>query len=479
MPEENLNQPINQAPEQADPFYKETLLLYNEQNGAVEAVSELKQDGRQYKAITTSPLTANKPAFFDLRNSSAVGAFIKGFLSQENAKPFHFLKVAADKASEVAQSLLRLADNPKDPEGLKALNDHRVTSFQLERVKFDTQDLHLQELKEMGVVVTPKELEAMKLGLPTTELHNINLKVGDLSVAGEFALRPFRDLNGDVQVGLESALARPEFEREEFRMMFTASDKEQMLSGKTPDRLYEMPNPHTGEKEWCYVTLNPATNRFVTVPRREVPELRFFNGVRLTDAQQENLASGSRVQVEGCTMRNGDITYSGKVGFDALTREYRMTDYRYSKPSIPESLSKQLDERQLGRREESRRSRLFEGEGPPDSRTQRQAAFVHHPAQSPDQRRGLRLHEPAPSGAAGLPDKTVGAETALEAGTGARDAEPGPETLMPHDDGTTRSNVVQRAPPAVSRGAAPFAAPLPTDDRAAQPVGIRGLQPES
>ena len=271
MPEENLNQPINQAPEQADPSYKETLLLYNEQNGAVEAVSELKQEGRQYKAITTSPLTANKPAFFDLRNSSAVGAFIKGFLSQENAKPFHFLKVAADKASEVAQSLLRLADNPKDPEGLKALNDHRVTSYQLERVKFDTQDLHLQELKEMGVVVTPKELEAMKLGLPTTELHNISLKVGDLSVAGEFALRPFRDLNGDVQVGLESALARPEFEREEFRMMFTASDKEQMLSGKTPDRLYEMPNPHTGEKEWCYATLNPATNRLATVPGAKSP----------------------------------------------------------------------------------------------------------------------------------------------------------------------------------------------------------------
>lgn len=46
---------------------------------------------------------------------------------------------------------------------------------------------------------------------------------------------------------------------------------------------------------------------------------------------------------------------------------------------------------------------------------------------------------------------------------------------MPHDDGTTRSNVVQRAPPAVSRGAAPFAAPLPTDDRATQPVGIRRL----
>ena len=40
MSEENQNQIVNQAPEQADPNYKETLLLYNEKNGAVEAVSE-------------------------------------------------------------------------------------------------------------------------------------------------------------------------------------------------------------------------------------------------------------------------------------------------------------------------------------------------------------------------------------------------------------------------------------------------------
>ena len=452
MPEENLNQPINQAPEQADPSYKETLLLYNEQNGAVEAVSELKQEGRQYKAITTSPLTANKPAFFDLRNSSAVGAFIKGFLSQENARPFHFLKVAADKASEVAQSLLRLADNPKDPEGLKALNDHCVTSYQLERVKFDTPDLHLQELKEMGVVVTPKELEAMKLGLPTTELHNISLKVGDLSVAGEFALHPFRDLNGDVQVGLESALARPEFEREEFRMMFTASDKEQMLSGKTPDHLYEMPNPHTGEKEWCYVTLNPATNRFVTVPRRErraadrcpagEPRLgKPCAGRGVHDAQRRYHLFGegrlrcpyARIPDDGLPLQQ---TLHSRIAFETAGRTAAC------------------------RREESRRARLLEGEGPPDSRTQRQAALMYYPAQSPDQRRGLRLHEPAPSGAAGHPDETAGAEAAPKTGAGARSAEPGPETLMPHDDGTTRSEVVQRAPPAVSCGAAPIAAPL-------------------
>mgnify|MGYP000581798533 CR=1 FL=1 len=54
MPEENQNQNRhpNQTPEQADPNYKETLLLYNEKNGAVEAVSDLKQSGNQYKVTT-------------------------------------------------------------------------------------------------------------------------------------------------------------------------------------------------------------------------------------------------------------------------------------------------------------------------------------------------------------------------------------------------------------------------------------------
>ena len=90
--------------------------------------------------------------------------------------------------------------------------------------------------------------------------------------------------------------------------MFSTSEREQMMAGKTPDRLYELPNPHTGEKEWCFATLNPATNRLVTIPKRDVPELRYFNGVRMDDTQQNELALGGRVFVEGCAMRGSDIT---------------------------------------------------------------------------------------------------------------------------------------------------------------------------
>ena len=348
MPEENQNQIPNQAPEQADPKYKETLLLYNEKNGAVEAVSDLKQSGNQYKVTTTQPLSANKPAFFDLWGKYDIAlSFIKGFKSVESNQSFRFLQVAADKASDLAQKLINLVNNPKDPEGLKALHEHTVTSYQLEKVKFNPSDLKLQELKEMGIIVTPKELEAMKHGLPCTELHDVNLKIGNMPIVGQFALHPYKDQNGDVQVGLTSALPRPEFEREEYRMMFSTSEKEQLLAGKTPDRLYELPNPHTGKKEWCFATLNPATNRLVTVPKSDVPALRYFNGVRLDDTQQNELALGGRVFVEGCAMRGSDITYSGKVGFDVLSNEYKMTDYKFSKPYISPALAERLDERQL------------------------------------------------------------------------------------------------------------------------------------
>lgn len=347
MSEENQNQHPSQAPEQANPNYKETLLIYNEQNGAVEAVSKLDEQNKRYKLTTTQPLTANKPGFFDLwGNYNLALSFIKGFKSVESNQSFRFLQVAADKASDLAQKLINLANNPKDPDGLKALHEHTVTSYQLEKVKFNPVNLKLQELKEMGIVVSSAELEKMKHGLPCTELHDVNLKVGNMPIVGQFALHPYKEQNGEVQVGLTSALPRPEFEREEYRQMFSTSEKEQLLAGKTPDRLYELSNLHTGEKKWCFVALNPATNRLESVPKNEVPDLRYFNGVRLDDTQQKELALGGRVFVEGCAMRGSDITYSGKVGFDVFSKEYKMTDYQFSRPYISPQLDRQLDERQ-------------------------------------------------------------------------------------------------------------------------------------
>ena len=290
----------------------------------------------------------------------------------------------------------------------------------------------------MGIIVTPKELEAMKHGLPCTELHDVNLKIGNMPIVGQFALHPYKDQNGDVQVGLTGALPRPEFEREEYRMMFSTSEREQMMAGKTPDRLYELPNPHTGEKEWCFATLNPATNRLVTIPKRDVPELRYFNGVRMDDTQQNELALGGRVFVEGCAMRGSDITYSGKVGFDVLSNEYKMTDYKFSRPLYLSAA------RQAARRPsahgpaESRRSGLFEGEGTSHSGQERQGAELHPAHRPPLEQRGLRFLAAAPSGA-GKAGVEAGAESRDSAGAGSGSGSgPRPQTLICPCDGNPR-----------------------------------------
>ena len=303
----------------------------------MQAVSDLRHSGNDYQVATTQPLSENAPAFFQLKDSPAAAAFIAGFKSQKDNDNFRFLRVAANKVGEVVQALHNLTNNPKDEEGLKALREHTVTSYQLDKVKFATPDLHLQELQQMGIIVSPQELEAMKLGLSTQEIHDLNFKLGNMSVVGQFALSPYRDQNNEVQIGLQSVLARPEYEREEYKMVFSTSDKETLAAGRTLDRLVELPNPHTGEKEWCHVGLNRATNRFVTVPHREVNDISYFNGVRLTDAQKEIAMTGGRFRVEGCQARNiPDLTYAGTVQFDVHAREYRMTDYAYSRPYIPQ-----------------------------------------------------------------------------------------------------------------------------------------------
>ena len=80
MSEENQNQRPIPAPEQADPNYKETLLLYNEKNGAVEAVSKLDEQNGRYKVTTTQPLTANKPAFYERPGGAQGAARAYGYL---------------------------------------------------------------------------------------------------------------------------------------------------------------------------------------------------------------------------------------------------------------------------------------------------------------------------------------------------------------------------------------------------------------
>lgn len=337
---------LNQAPEPGDPNYKETLLVREPESGSIMAVSDLKTIGNRREVHTTQPLSANKPGFYNFRSSNAVAAFITGFKSQKDAQPFQFLKTSMDKVSDLAQTLLRLNDNPKDEQGLKALRDHTVNPSQLERVKFDTHELPLAELQELGVVVSPQEIEAMKMGLPPKALHDATVQLGNLSFSGQYALHPYRDHNGEARMGFDTALAMPEFMNEDYKAMFSTSEKEAMVAGKTLDRLVKITDPHSKQEEWCHVGFNPVTNKLITVPKSEVTAPGYFNGQRVDADKKEILDMGGRVRLEGCSYYGSDNSFSGTLQYDVHTRTYTMSDYKFDRPYIAPSLDKQLDDKQ-------------------------------------------------------------------------------------------------------------------------------------
>ena len=175
---------------------------------------------------------------------------------------------------DVVNDLLRLTQNPNDEKGLKALYDHRVDTMQLERVKYDHAEIPRAALRELGIdfdALTPQTREAMRMGLPVEELVPVTAEVmPGIKVSGMFSPRFYRDHNNELKVTLDAPLAVPEYEHEEYKMMFSTQEKAALERGGTLERLIKHKDPLTGEEEWCLVGKNAATNRLVFQPKREV-----------------------------------------------------------------------------------------------------------------------------------------------------------------------------------------------------------------
>lgn len=342
----------NQAPEEPRwPDYKETLLARHPGTGEVQAVSDLREHGNRYEVHTVEPLTKNAPSFFEVAKSGAVAAFIRSFKSQsDRAVDFQFLKVPFNAVQEVVNDLLRLTQNPNDEKGLKALYDHRVDTMQLERVKYDHAEIPRAALRKLGIdfdALTPQTREAMRMGLPVEELVPVTAEViPGIKVSGMFSPRFYRDHNNELKVALDAPLAVPEYEHEEYKMMFSTQEKAALERGGTLERLMKHKDPLTGEEEWCFVGKNAATNRLVFQPKREVATPAFTYNVRISDAGRVELDNGGSALVEGCHYRNSDNHFSGKIHYDIHRGEYVTTPLRYERPYIPESIRKQITEEQ-------------------------------------------------------------------------------------------------------------------------------------
>ena len=346
--EENVNPTEGQEQEND---YRETLLVRNPDSGQVEAVSKLVTKGDRREVHTVQPLAKNRPAFYSFRSSNAVAAFIRGFKSQkDNPIQFQFLKVPVLSVGKIVTSLGKLVSNPKSEEGWETYNKYVVNTAELEQVKYDKVEIPRAELQELGIdfdALTPQTREAMRMGLPVEELVPVTAEVmPGIKVSGMFSPRFYRDHNNELKVTLDAPLAVPEYEHEEYKMMFSTQEKAALERGGTLERLMKHKDPLTGEEEWCFVGKNAATNRLVFQPKREVATPAFTYNARISDAGRAELDNGGSAFVEGCHYRNSDNHFSGKIHYDIHRGEYVTTPLRYERPYIPESIRKQITEEQ-------------------------------------------------------------------------------------------------------------------------------------
>lgn len=349
MAEENVNQ-TNKNPEDE---YLETLLVRNPKNGMVEVVSKLETTGDRRQVSTSQALSKNRPGFYEVRDSNAIANFIRSFKSQQNnAIEFEFFKVPIKEVVDVVSDLLKLTDNPNDEQGRKTYRNYVVNTAELERVKFDNVDIPRKELLELGIdfdALTPQSRKNMLLGLPTTDLVEANVQISENGrMTGLYNLSFYRDHNDELKFRLDTPLARPEFEM--YEGQFSAEDKARMAKMQTLPRLQNMKNELTGEYELCHIGFNPATNRLIKVPHREVQVPTYYGGKRLTSEQADELKRGSSIKMEGCTRYNDDQnTYSGELNYDVFSGTYNIQEPRYDKPYITKQLLDQLSPEQVTR----------------------------------------------------------------------------------------------------------------------------------
>lgn len=356
--------------------YQETILVRNPASGEIDAVRDLKQVGNKYEVHTTQPLTKNAPSFFELKDSSAVAAFIRSFKSQKD-KPidFQFLKVPYNAVQEVITSLLRLNQDPEDSQGKETLGKYYLDTAKLQRVKFDHAEIPRSEMKELGIdfdALSPTTQEQMRLGLPVKELVPTTIQVSDsVTMTGEFAPRFYRDHNNELKVALDAPLARPEYESENYEMMFSTQEKAQMERGATLERLVQHKDAITGREEWCYVGFNSTTNRLAFQPKKEVETPSFTYRARISDQGQEELKKGGSAMVEGCHYNNSDNYFTGKISYDIHRGEYITIPLKYEHPYIPKNIREQLSDKEYqalcsyekvdGEHIQSRNGKYFKG----------------------------------------------------------------------------------------------------------------------
>ncbi|MGV3766811.1 MAG: DUF3945 domain-containing protein [Chitinophagaceae bacterium] len=321
-----------QPPEQLS----DILLVLDKEKKKIQAVTGIGPDGQ---LETVPPDRKNKGQFMKVdKTGDFFSNFFSNFLSQlKNPSHFSFFRVPAPAIFDTAKQMQRHIDNPS-PEGQALLEKHEIKEQQQENKKhmettqtapqngeyrYRPEQIDWETMSNLGL--SKERLEKLNLldpllkGHKTNELVSISLNLGTAVTRLDARLSLQPGENGQAVVAIHGIRKEPQLGYPFFGHEFTPEDKENLLKTGNMGRAVELKNPKTGEVAPSLISIDRLTNELVALRTDRVKIPAEIKGVPLSEEQQQTLASGQPLHIEGMISKKGE-PFDATVQFNADKR---------------------------------------------------------------------------------------------------------------------------------------------------------------
>lgn len=324
----------------------------------LRAVTEIEKDGR-YRAEIAEHSRRNTFLKID-RNSNMLENFLKNFWSQlkdptrwgilsvrdkeldtpANKKALEDL--AAGKRSEAVTEFLEKYEirprkntekqNVKQQETQMAKQEGKPQAESAQqpvpatdekpKYRFNESMINWDSLKNYGLSREFLEekglLDQMLRGYKTNQTVPISMNFGSAVLRTDARLSFQQSAGGPVVLGIHGIRQQPELDRPYFGHIFSEEDKKNLRETGNMGRIVEL-KTRDGEYVPSFISLDKMTNEIVAMRAENVFIPDEVKGVKLTDAEKQELREGKAVFIEGMKAKSGN-DFDAKIQISADRR---------------------------------------------------------------------------------------------------------------------------------------------------------------
>ncbi|MHC5354330.1 DUF3945 domain-containing protein [Myroides sp. LJL115] len=251
-----------------------------------------------------------------LPKSKAVKQEKEELLRESDQKKVHqtienAIENTAQKTDEELRKPMHIL--PDSQENILSELEHssRCTQTTVRPTVFHENQINWKQLELLGVsketLIKTNQLELLLRGYKTNKLFWIHYK-GDAIVAKLEARISFRhNENGLITIALHGISSQPRLYLPFFDHSFTQEDKGNLLQTGNMGRVVELTNKFSLEKVPSLISIDKLTNEIVGIALDKVKIPSNYKGIDLSLEQQEVLASGKSIFLQGMSSKKGTL----------------------------------------------------------------------------------------------------------------------------------------------------------------------------